>query len=162
MVNAEQLIQKLGLESHPEGGFYRETYRSELVMPDGKNEKRNVSTAIYFMLTESDISRFHRIKSDEIWFFHQGQPIELVAIIEGQFISFLLGNNIENGEIPQVVIPANTWFAARIPSATGFSLVSCTVAPGFDFHDFELADSQKLLASYPMLQSELLPFLIEN
>ncbi len=162
MSNTEKIIQKLGLEPHPEGGFYRETYRSELVMPNSNREKRNVSTAIYFLLTDTDISRFHRIKSDEIWFFHQGQPIELVAIIDGGLIRFQLGNNIENNELPQVVIPANTWFAARIPSTIGYSLMSCTVAPGFDFHDFELADSRKLLAAYPMLQSQLLPFLIEK
>lgn len=158
-MNAEYYIQKLNLQPHPEGGFYKETYRSELVVSVEGSEKRNVSTAIYFLLAEDDKSKFHRIKSDELWFFHDGEPIEILAIIDGKIISYLLGNNLDNSEWPQVIIPSNTWFAARIKNETGFSLVSCTVAPGFDFSDFELADRKLMLESYPLLIREIEEFL---
>lgn len=158
-MDAGYYIEKLNLLPHPEGGYYKETYRSELVVSTHGYEKRNVSTAIYFLLEDNDRSKFHRIKSDELWFFHQGKPLEIVAIIDGALVKYLLGNNLENDEKPQIIIPANTWFAAKIKSETGFALVSCTVAPGFDFSDFELAERQKLLNAFPLLLKEIDEFL---
>lgn len=150
-MDSKQYINLLQLEAHPEGGFFKETYRSELLMPIEGRNKRNVSTAIYFLLEGSDKSHFHRIKSDELWFYHDGEPLEIAVIIDNQLLKYDLGLNLENGERPQLVIPANSWFAARIKSEKSFSLVSCTVAPGFDFSDFELAEGPKLLESFPQL-----------
>ena len=147
------LINVLHLIPHPEGGYYKETYRaSESLINKGGN-KRNFSTAIYFMLENTDKSRFHRIQTDELWFFHQGEILEIIYIIEGQLHTILLGNNIENGILPQAIIPANTWFASSIKNKKGYSLVSCTVAPGFDFNDFELANREELVAEHPDLKN---------
>jgi hypothetical protein len=158
-MNSDYFIQKLNLQPHPEGGYFAETYRSELIISVENQEKRNVSTAIYFLLENEAKSKFHRIKSDELWFFLQGEALEIVARIEGEIITYLLGNNLENGEYSQAIIQANCWFAARIKNAKGFSLVSCTVAPGFDFSDFELAGRQFLLDSYPSLIDKIEIFL---
>lgn len=148
-----RLIQKLGLKPHPEGGFYKETYRSEETVSVGDGRVRNTGTAIYYMLTDDDTSRFHRILSDEIWFFHSGEALEIVLIADGELETIVLGNKIDAGEIPQAIIPANTWFAAGIRSGKGYSLVGCTVSPGFDFADFELASREKLIDSYPALKN---------
>lgn len=150
-MTAKELIQKLELLRHPEGGWYRETYRSAETMTNKKGEKRNVCTAIYFLLEGKGKSHFHHIQSDETWFFHSGEPLEIVMIVAGKLQSIILGNNILKGEIPQFTVPAQTWFAARIKSATGYSLVSCTVAPGFDFTDFELAERGKLMKEFSEL-----------
>lgn len=148
-MNANYLIQKLQLQAHPEGGFYRETYRSEQNMITDNGNNRNVCTAIYYLLENKDRSHFHRIKSDESWFFHQGECMEIVSLQNGKLETTWLGNNIEQGEVPQATIPANTWFACKIKSQSGYSFVSCTVAPGFDFADFELANKTELMEDYP-------------
>jgi len=148
IMNAKQLIEKLKLQAHPEGGFYRETYRSKEQISTTNGTIRNVSTAIYYLLENEDKSHFHRIKSDESWFFHQGETLEIVSLQDGQLQTIWLGNNIEQGEVPQATIPANTWFACKIKKAVGYSLVSCTVAPGFDFADFEMANKNELLVEY--------------
>ena len=116
------------------------------------NKKRNISTAIYFLLENDNKSLFHRIQSDELWFFHQGEPLEIHFIENNQISTILLGNNIEKGEIPQANIPANTWFCSTVKDSIGYSLVSCTVAPGFDFLDFELADRESLVKEFPLLK----------
>jgi uncharacterized protein len=147
----KELIQKLQLTVHPEGGYYRETYRSAENMTTGEGKVRNISTAIYYLLENEDKSRFHRIQSDELWFFHQGQSLEICVILGDQLSIIHLGNEIEKGEVPQAIIPANCWFAASVKKSAGYSLVSCTVAPGFDFSDFELANRENLLRQYPHL-----------
>lgn len=152
-MDVKELIQKLQLKAHPEGGFYSETYRSTESIVTDSGKVRNTSTAIYYLLENEDKSHFHRIQSDELWFFHQGQPLEINVIIGTQFKIILLGNDIEKGEVPQAIIPANSWFASSIKNATGFSLVSCTVAPGFDFEDFELASRENLIQEYPHLKT---------
>jgi predicted cupin superfamily sugar epimerase len=152
-MNAEDIINKLEMLPHPEGGYYKETYRSEEQTINKEGNKRNTSTAIYFLLENNNISRFHRIKSDELWFFHQGNAIEIVSIKNNKLVSITLGNDIDKGEVPQAVIPANVWFASSVKDGSGFGLVSCTVAPGFDFADFEMAKQDELLQEYPMLES---------
>lgn len=151
-MTAKDIIDKLQLKPHPEGGFYSETYRSAERITNNYGNKRSVCTAIYYMLEKEDRSHFHRIKSDELWFFHAGEPLEIVMLQNGEIKTILLGNNIQNGEVPQAIIPANTWFAAKIKNGKGFSLVSCTVAPGFDFEDFELAKRDDLIQQYPNLK----------
>ena len=149
----KDIIEELQLQAHPEGGFYAETYRSSAFTLNQNGEKRNLSTAIYFLLHDTNKSNFHRIQSDELWFFHQGEPIEIVTIQDGKARSIILGNAIEKGELPQATIPANTWFGSKLKDGKGFALVSCTVAPGFDFLDFELAERENLANEFPNLEA---------
>ena len=151
-MSAPEIIKKLKLIPHPEGGFYKETYKSDQNVTTNNGIHRNVCTAIYYLLENKDKSLFHRIKSDELWFFHQGNPIEIIFIQNNLISSIILGNDIEKGEFPQVRIPANTWFAAKIINDSGYSLVSCVVAPGFDFADFQLAKKEDLINDYPNLK----------
>ncbi|AHJ97938.1 cupin domain-containing protein [Hymenobacter swuensis] len=148
-MTAQEIIQHLQLLPHPEGGYYRETYRATDTLTTAEGNTRSVSTAIYYLLENEDKSHFHRIKSDELWFFHQGQALEIILLTPGQPTRLVLGSNFSSGELPQAVVPANTWFAAHLPHRAGFALVSCTVAPGFDFADFELAERAALLAEFP-------------
>ncbi len=157
-MNAKDLIQNLQLQPHPEGGYYKETYRSGQTVALGNEKVRNVSTAIYYLLEGADRSALHRIQSDELWFFHQGQPLEVVSIQDGQLVSIILGNDVANGEVPQAMVPANSWFGARIKSGSGYSLVSCTVAPGFDFADFEIGKREDLLQEFPHLEGGIEAF----
>ena len=146
------------MTKHPEGGYYKETYRSGDTMITVRNTKRNVSTAIYFLLVSEEKSMFHRIQSDEHWFYHQGETLEIILIQHGVLNTISLGNSFEKGEMPQATIPANTWFAAKVKLEKGYALVSCTVAPGFDFDDFELAKRQSLLDEYPHLKETIEAF----
>ena len=157
-MNGKEIVEKLGLQEHPEGGFYKETYRSNQTIETDKNVYRNISTAIYFLLENENKSLFHRIKSDELWFFHQGEALEIVYIKEGVLNTIILGNNLENGEVVQATIPANTWFASRVKNLKGYSFVSCTVAPGFDFADFELAKREDLINEFPNLKETIEKF----
>ncbi len=152
-MTASDIIRHLNLLPHPEGGYYRETYRSAGQLPTADGQTRSVSTAIYYLLENDDKSHFHRIKSDELWFFHQGQALEIVVLDGSEARIITLGSDFANGEVPQAVVPAHAWFGARLRHAAGFALVSCTVAPGFDFHDFELARRPALTDEFPHLQS---------
>jgi hypothetical protein len=157
-MHTKDLFRILQLKPHPEGGYYRETYRSEEKVTTDKGNVRNLCTGIYYLLEDNDKSCFHRISSDEQWFFHQGQAIEIFQIIDGRLVVIQLGNDVEKGELPQVCIPAHTWFAAKIGCSTGYSLVSCTVSPGFDFADFELAARADLIVEYPGLKRVIVEF----
>ncbi len=152
---AQTYIAALGLQAHPEGGFFRETYRSDHVIEvmrdgDGSAARRSVSTGIYFLLEQGDFSAFHRIKSDEMWHFYAGQALEVLELSSGgELRRTRLGPDVLQGDALQCVVPANTWFAARLAAGGAFALVGCTVAPGFDFADFGLAPREALLASFP-------------
>lgn len=149
-MNAKDWIEQLQLLPHPEGGYYRETYRcSTEVLFNGFPERRNISTAIYFLLQDKNKSHFHRIKSDELWFFHEGSTLEVLYLTPQGVKTILLGKNNLAGEQLQAVIPAGVWFGARVKNSEGYALVSCTVAPGFDFHDFELASKERLSKEFP-------------
>ncbi len=152
MHNADYWINGLDLTPHPEGGCYRETYRSRtLIDPPGFKGSRSAYTAIFFLLKGNEISRLHRIKSDEIWHFHYGSSLSLhIITTAGAHEIVRLGPDIGNGHNFQAMIPASHWFGATVDDPCSYSLVGCTVAPGFDFQDFELAERQKLLATYPM------------
>ncbi len=150
-MDKDEIIRHLHLLPHPEGGFFKETYRSAETLTTSDGKTRNVSTAIYYLLENENKSHFHRIQSDEIWHFHQKDPLEILMIEQGELIVKTLGNNLARGEVPQVVVPAGRWFAARVKNASGYSLVSCTVAPGFDFRDFEMAKKETLVKEYPHL-----------
>ena len=146
---AKNWIEKLGLIPHPEGGFYKETYRSSAHVGN-----RSVQTAIYFLITSNNISRLHRIKSDEIWFYHAGAALTVHTLTpEKGHQVHKVGLNSSEGEQPQLLVPANTIFGSTIEGENAFSLVSCTVAPGFDFADFELFKAQDLLGDYPQFEA---------
>lgn len=149
----DHLIEQLGLQAHPEGGFYRETYRADdAVECIGRNGKRAASTAIYYLLCGEAFSAWHRIRSDELWHFYAGDPIDIhVLDQQGQLFKHSLGNPLENVHCAfQALVSGGDWFAAeRSADVNGFSLVGCTVAPGFEFSEFELADSAMLLLHYP-------------
>lgn len=153
--NAKYWIDLLKLKKHPEGGYYRENYRSEEIihkknLPDRYSGFRNFSTSIYFLLESHEFSAFHRIKSDEIWHFYAGSPLTIISINgNGQLTESNLGNNPENGEVFQHTIPKGNWFMARVNGAGSFSLAGCTVAPGFDFDDFELGKKDELIRKFP-------------
>jgi predicted cupin superfamily sugar epimerase len=152
--SAQSYIEALQMQPHPEGGFFRESYRSEQVMevpaPGAGTRQRNACTAIYFLLEAGNFSAFHRIQSDEIWHFYAGQAVEVLELLpSGELRCTRLGPDILRGELPQYVVPANTWFASRVADGGTFSFVGCTVAPGFDFADFRLAQRPELLAIFP-------------
>ncbi len=155
--NAKYWIAKLGLIEHPEGGYFKETYRSKesidkTALPDRYKELRVFGTSIYFLLTTESVSKFHRLQSDEIWHYHQGGAARIHIISpEGEYYSKVIGVDIGNEQSLQVIIPRNSWFAAEVVEGD-FILVGCTVAPGFEFEDFELADRVELSESYPELK----------
>ncbi|NVO18983.1 MAG: cupin domain-containing protein [Bacteroidetes bacterium] len=147
------LIEKLGLKPHPEGGWFKETYRSseivrEEYLPERFNSDHHFSTCIYFLLQNYDFSAFHRIKSDEIWHFYLGSPVKLYVLKNGVQETILLGDNVDSGHVFQAVVPQGCWFAAEVLVPDSFALVGCTVSPGFDFSDFEMASLADLTPEY--------------
>jgi predicted cupin superfamily sugar epimerase len=146
---AQRLVDLLGLAPHPEGGFFREMWRSPLVignLPHGA--PRAASTAIYFLLPAGSFSALHRVASDEVWHHYDGDPVEL-HVLEGRVHqTFVLGRDLESGQRPLHVVPAGAWQAA-VPIGSRWSLCGCTVAPGFDFADFEMPSREELLRLLP-------------
>jgi predicted cupin superfamily sugar epimerase len=153
--DAKYWIDKLQLEAHPEGGYFRQTYKADSVLakealPAGFAGARAASTAIYFLLEGTDFSAFHRLRSDEVWHFYAGDPLIVHVIApEGKYSSILLGRDLDAGHVLQGVVRAGCWFASHVADWKSFALVGCTVAPGFDFEDFELAKRAELVARYP-------------
>jgi predicted cupin superfamily sugar epimerase len=126
MLEADRLIELLDLKPHPEGGYFRETFRDS-------GDGRAHSTAIYFLLKADEVSRWHRVDAAEVWHFYRGAPLELQIGKD----TYVLGPDIDEAQVPQLVVPPNAWQAAR--SLGDYTLVGCTVAPGFDFKHFEMA-----------------------
>lgn len=158
-MTARNIIESLAMLPHPEGGYYKETYRHPQVITLENGKKRNLTTTIYYLLEGGDRSHFHRLCSDETWFFHSGQCIELIMLQDGKMITQLVGNRISEGETPQLLIPANTWFGAQLLQDEGYGLVSCTVSPGFDLADFELATEKQLLSEGYAVTDAYKPFI---
>ena len=158
MPEIDQLIRTFNLQKHPEGGWYRQTYKSNeyipaASLPERFHGDRVFSTAIYFLLGQGDFSAFHRIKSDECWHFYAGEPLHIYMIDQaGNLEVIVLGNNFEEGQFFQYVVPANCWFASRPAPGSKYCWVGCTVAPGFEFDDFELADATVLSLLFPRHQ----------
>jgi len=154
-MSVEALVKHLGLLPHPEGGFYKETYRAEgtisrSALPAEFGGDRNYATAIYFLIEKNNFSALHKIKSDETWHFYAGDALEVIEINEeGQLRSTLLGSDLAAGETFQYTVKANTWFGSRVKAGGNFSLVGCTVSPGFDFADFKLAQRNELTERFP-------------
>lgn len=170
MTTANDWIEHLKLQPHPEGGYFKEIYRaSETIphhaLPSRFPAERHFSTSIYFLLTQTAFSAFHRIQQDELWHFYDGSPLTIHMIdADGTHSSIQLGRDFLAGEVPQMVIKAGVWFAACVTEAdeqaqehsqqsatdtNHYALVGCTVSPGFDFADFELAERKHLLTQFP-------------
>ena len=151
---AKYWIRKLDLREHPEGGFFTEVYRSKryVHLPE-YDGPRSVCTAIYYLLVADQFSFFHRIKSDEIWHYYAGSSLLLHIIEEKEngtrLMDIRLGSNFDNNEAFQVVINSGSWFAASITDNGSYSLVGCTVSPGFEYRDWEIGQMQTLSRLYP-------------
>lgn len=160
-IAAASIARALDLEPHPEGGYYRETHRSDTLVMTPRGP-RSASSAILFLITTDNPSRFHRLYSDEIWLYHGGSRLELATLLpDGRAERIVLagaGLLVRDEELtPQAIVPKGAWQAARVLTGEGvdWTLVSCVVSPGFDFEDFELADAQEISAAYPE-QAELI------
>ena len=154
MITADYWIDQLNLQKHPEGGFYRETYRSSEKIPASGlpcrfEHERNFSTSIYFLLESEQKSLFHRIKSDELWHFHAGTSLSIFVLRDEGLDIYKLGPHPGKGESLQIAIPANHWFGAKVDDENSYTLCGCTVSPGFDFSDFELAERNSLIKLFP-------------
>jgi predicted cupin superfamily sugar epimerase len=163
----DALVRRLDLSPHPEGGFYRETYRASDSIAHAALDARfkgdrAVCTAIYYLIRLGDFSAFHRIASDEVWHFYAGASLTVHCLnVDGSHDAIRLGARFDRGETPQAVVRAGTWFGARIEGDGAYSLVGCTVAPGFDFADFELATRLELLRSHPN-QADLIEAMVRE
>src|SRR5579863_10223640 len=153
--DAKFWIRKLELGPHPEGGYFRQTYRANLILareslPQEFTGPRAASTAIYFLLEGENFSAFHRLLSDELWHFYVGGAL-VVHVIDkdGRYSEVVLGSDPDKGEALQAVVKAGCWFASEVRDRESFALVGCTVAPGFDFEDFEMAKREELVKDYP-------------
>ena len=149
------LVEAFELGKHPEGGYFKEVYRSkesipESALPFGYKGTRNFGTSIYFLLTSDNFSSFHRIKQDETWHFYEGSTVDLHVISpSGSYQNVKIGSQIAKREVFQFTVPGGHWFSARVLEEDGYALVGCTVAPGFDFDDFELGARESLISQFP-------------
>ena len=148
MLSAAEIMRLLDLKPHPEGGHFRETFRDPRMVDGG----RAASTAAYYLLARGERSHWHKVDAVEVWHYHAGAPLKLEIALDpkGPVECLTLGADLAAGERPQAIVPANAW---QMAETTGeWTLVGCTVAPGFDFADFELADRTRMLAEYPAHQ----------
>jgi predicted cupin superfamily sugar epimerase len=157
-----EVIAALELAPHPEGGFYRETFRAAATVTTTEAAlaapRRAASTAIYFLLRAGDFSAFHVVESDEVWHHYLGASLELHTIDgTGRHERIELGPDLLHGEVPQWVVPAGTLQAARV-IGSGFGLCGCTVAPGFEFRDFSMPSRDELSARFPALRDVIVSF----
>lgn len=161
--SASYWIEKLQLIPHPEGGYYKEIYRDQnhLKLTNDFNGHRNFSTAIYYLLEKGDFSCFHRIKSDELWHHYEGGGLQIYYEDHGEIITLPLGKDLSKGQVPMQVVPKNKWFAAEPAEHTEYALMGCTVAPGFDFSDFEMA-SKSDFKNHPLKNFKLLNRLLKD
>jgi len=155
MITVNDWIEKLNLTPHPEGGYFSEVYRSDEIigneaLPERYKSPRCFGTSIYFLLQSGQFSAFHQLQSDETWHFYYGIPIEIFIIKpDGELNIITLGSDILNGQIPQYSISKLSIFGAKPKGDAGFSVIGCSVYPGFDFADFKLCDRNELLNKFP-------------
>lgn len=156
MSTAEELIAFLGLKPHPrEGGFYRETYRSAdrfeaSLLPSRYGTERSAGTAIYYLLTKDTFSALHRLRTDEVFHFYLGDPVEMLQLLpDGTGRLITLGHDLFAAQSPQVVVPRGVWQGSSLKKGGAFALLGATVAPGFDFADYEAGDGERLTTQYP-------------
>jgi predicted cupin superfamily sugar epimerase len=155
MITKEYWIQHLDMKPHPEGGFFKEVFRSGISakkdeLPIGYKSERRLATSIYYLLRSGEISKMHRLKSDELWYFHFGGSLKVIYIDhEGKKFTKILGDNPEKAETFYLHIPAGNMFAAEVIEPDSYTLVSCVVTPGFEFDDFEMFEKDDLIQAYP-------------
>ncbi|MCA5014072.1 MULTISPECIES: cupin domain-containing protein [unclassified Enterococcus] len=143
-------IEQLQLEPHSEGGYFKQVLSSDQSLQTSEKVVRPYYTSIYFLLTSENPSHFHRLKSDEVWYYHAGSPLSIHLLYpDGHYEIIRLGNDLEAGEVLQAVVPKNVIFGSTVDTDQAFALVSCMVSPGFDYQDFELFTKKQLLSSYP-------------
>ncbi|MCP4746430.1 MAG: cupin domain-containing protein [Desulfobacteraceae bacterium] len=157
-MNKERVIDLLGLEPlEPEGGFFRQVYKSRLTHTE--SPKRFLKTAIYYLITEKSYSRLHRIKSDEIFHFYIGDPVETIQINKTSAVKkMILGTDLNAGQRPQLLVTANAWQGAKLVEGGAYALLGTTVSPGFEFEDFQMGSQEKLLNQYPQYRNEIIKF----
>ena len=164
MKDINNWVEKLNLQAHPEGGMYRQTYKShetilKAALPKRFTGDRLFSTAIYFFLNGDDFSAFHRIKQDELWHFYDGSALTIHIITpDATYSTLKLGINIDNDESPQQVVKAGSYFAVEINDKNSYSLSGCTVAPGFDFADFDMPERGRLFKLFPLYKELITKF----
>lgn len=160
-MDAKEIIDFFGLKFHPEGGYFKEIYRSSGIipkvhLPDFIKGDRNYCTSIYFLLTSDKFSAFHKINQDETWHFYSGTTLKIHMISpKGEYSFVFIGTNYSEGEIPQFTVPAHYFFAAEVIEKDSFSFVGCTVSPGFDFRDFTLPSCKELSKEFPDHKSKI-------
>ncbi|MDS0526981.1 cupin domain-containing protein [Clostridium sp. SHJSY1] len=161
MYTADYFIKNLNMTPHQEGGFFKESFISKDNISDSRlnvesEEAKKLWTSIYFLLRDGEVSNFHRLKSDEMWYYHSGSSLTIYMISpEGELITEELGLNIEKGEKPQILVPKDYIFGSAMNNP-GYALVGCMVSPGFEFKDFELFDREYLLEKYPKYEQIIL------
>ena len=154
-MTAQEIIELLDLQEHPEGGYFKETYRrEETISSESLGEKyqgdRNYATGIYFVFTSEKFSAFHKINQDEMWHYYKGAALKLHMISEsGNYSNVTIGNDFSKGEVPQFTVKGGDWFAAEVEEENAYTLTGCTVAPGFDFADFVLPSTVELVKLFP-------------
>ena len=151
-LNVESFVKHLNLVPHPEGGYYREIYKciKTLDFDEYPDKTRHLSTSIYYLLKSGNVSKFHQLLSDEIWYFHFGAPVNICLIDkDGNLKTIQLSYRIDEGHAPQLIIPAGTIFGAYLDTPNSLTLIGCMVSPGFDFRDFKFIDKNYLLSHYP-------------
>lgn len=153
--SVEELKSFYNLREHPEGGLFVQSFKSNAAVQTEANTTRSSCTAIYFLLPKDSCSRFHRLKSDEVWHFYVGGPLTVVELDEETKLprTTVLGQDVLNGQKFQYVVRANTWFGAFPNEGSEYSFVGCTVAPGFEYIDFEIGQKQQLLKDFPAASS---------
>lgn len=166
MIRAKDIIAKLDLKPLPEeGGYYRETYRgngvpiSARIFGIDSDTTRCTSTGIYYLVVPESFSALHRVKSDEMFHFYSGDPAEMIQISpEGKIEKFILGSNFMNGESPQVLVRRGHWQGLRLRSGGKWALMGTTVAPGFEFEDFEVGHREEMLKLFPQHRNDIIRF----
>lgn len=158
MKSAEYYINNLNMEKHIEGGYFKESFRSQ----DEVNKDKKLWSSIYFLLRTGEVSNFHRLKSDELWYYHDGEALTIYMITpEGELITKKLGKNIEKGEAPQVLVEKGCIFGSAMNN-DGYALVGCMVAPAFQYDEFELFKRDDLLELYPNHKDIIIKLTREN
>jgi len=154
-MTSEEIIRSLDLKPHPEGGFFRETYRSPKSTPGTR--PRAQSTGIYYLLVPGSVSKLHQIRSDEMLHFYLGDPVTWVLLDPlGGMKKVVLGGNLEKGETPQFLVQAGYWFGAYLNEGGNYALMGMTVAPGFDFADLVMGDRPELIRAFPRAEKDIL------
>jgi predicted cupin superfamily sugar epimerase len=158
----DALIKMLNLAPLPEeGGYFSETFRSRYTVKvnyDGQEVERKASTCIYYLVTPDDFSALHKVKGEEIFHFYYGDPIEMIHLTEDGPRKIIIGNRLERGEVPQVIVPSGTWQGTKLCEGGQYALLGCSVSPGFEYEDFTIAGREELISLYPKCRMDIIRY----